>query len=292
MKCQNCGRFIGKEEHKCPTISPCLGKRLAEEHKKKIGLALLGIPQFYNRRKDVDKRRGDVLDLYCNKLYSQGKIAKLMKCSWSVVNRILKENDIKLNSSNFYLKNNVGWSEGLTKETDERLKSMSKEKKGKHFSIKTEFKKGFIPHNKGKTKENYNPLKKVSERIHKKWENEEYAKKILKSIIKKPNVPESFLIELFEKNNVPLHYVGDGQLIVGGRCPDFVCNPSKKVVLLHGDYWHYLKPKKLSPLLTRERIEAEDKAHYRKYFFDALIIWEHELKNPNQVLNKIKEFLR
>ena len=46
------------------------------------------------------------------------------------------------------------WNKGLTKETDKRVMkyaiSESKSKKGKHFSPKTEFKKGIIPWNKNK----------------------------------------------------------------------------------------------------------------------------------------------
>ena len=120
---------------------------------------------------------------------------------------------------------------------------------------------------------------------------DEFMSKIIKSLQLKPNKPETMLIKLFKKNNLPLHYVGDGQLIVGGRCPDFVCNPSKKVVLLHGDYWHYLKFKKENPLLTRQQVEEKDISHYRKNFFDCLIIWEHELKNPNQVVAKTNNFM-
>ena len=31
---------------------------------------------------------------------------------------------------------------------------------------------------------------------------------------------------------------------------------------------------------------------YSKYGYKTLIIWEHELKNQNEVLNKIQEFFR
>lgn len=107
-----------------------------------------------------------------------------------------------------------------------------------------------------------------------------------------PNRPEKTMIKLFKQNDIPLHYVGNGKLMIEGKCPDFVCNPSKKVVLLHGDYWHYLKQKKSNPLLTRQEVEEKDKSHYRANFFDCLVVWEHELKNPNQVVNRIQEFIK
>jgi hypothetical protein len=46
---------------------------------------------------------------------------------------------------NQYGKTNRRWSKGLTKETSPIILRMANKKKGKHFSIKTEFKKGIIP---------------------------------------------------------------------------------------------------------------------------------------------------
>ncbi len=114
---------------------------------------------------------------------------------------------------------------------------------------------------------------------------------MLRGLKLKPNKPETFLLNLIQENNLPFQYVGDGKVIIGGRCPDFICISSKKVILLHGDYWHYLKQKKLNPPLTREQVEEADKTHYKNFFFDCLIIWEHELKNPNLVINKLKNFI-
>lgn len=122
--------------------------------------------------------------------------------------------------------------------------------------------------------------------------DEEFVKKKFDAQSLKPNKPEIFLSNLIKQNNLPFHYVGDGQLIIGGRCPDFTCNPSKKVILLHGDWWHYYRLKRSNPLITRLQVEEEDREHYRKLFFDCLVIWEHELKNPTQVISKINNFLK
>jgi G:T-mismatch repair DNA endonuclease (very short patch repair protein) len=74
-------------------------------------------------------------------------------------------------------------------------------------------------------------------------------------------------------------YVGDGSLIVGGRCPDFMNkNGKKKVIELFGDFWH----KNDNP---DERI-----AHFRHFGFDCLVVWEHELKNEEGLRQKILEF--
>jgi very-short-patch-repair endonuclease len=65
--------------------------------------------------------------------------------------------------------------------------------------------------------------------------------------------------------------------------PDFICNPKKKIIELYGDYWHSLPRYKK---LDKKRIEV-----YSKYGFQTLVIWEHELKNIIQVVNKIRNFL-
>ncbi len=155
------------------------------------------------------------------------------------------------------------------------------------------FKKGHLSWSKGKTKENSEWGRRQSNRMltNNPMSNPEVVKKQLRALNLKPNRPEREMINLFKINNLPFHYVGNGQLIIGGKCPDFVCNPSKKVILLHGNYWHYLKQKKINPSLTRKQVEERDRNHYRKNFFDCLIIWDYELKGNFQVVNKIKRFM-
>lgn len=205
------------------------------------------------------------------------------------------------------LKGHTPWNKDLTMETDKRVKGNRKFDNEQEKEIISSYGKNSITQIANKLKcspttvlkilkENNLPIKRATYFNKGKKQSEELITKRIKASMKnqtiKPNKPEKFLIELFGKDNIPLYYVGNGQLIIGGRCPDFVCNPSKKVVLLHGDWWHYLKPKRLNPLLTREQVEENDKIHYQKYFFEALIIWEHELKNPKRVLNKINEFIK
>jgi very-short-patch-repair endonuclease len=75
-------------------------------------------------------------------------------------------------------------------------------------------------------------------------------------------------------------YVGDGQLILGGRCPDFLnINGKKQLIELFGDYFH----KGQNP---QDRID-----YFTKYGFSTLVIWEHELKQPEVLKEKIIEFV-
>jgi G:T-mismatch repair DNA endonuclease (very short patch repair protein) len=174
---------------------------------------------------------------------------------------------------------------------------LSERNNGKKQSEETKIKISLFRKGKKHSDETKRKISLANSKIAKeKWKNKDFREKQLEVMFKglniKPNKPEQFLIELLEKNNLPFPYVGNGQITVGGKCPDFICNPSKKVVLLHGYYWHYLRPKKLNPLLTIEQVEENDKKHYKKYFFDCLIIWDYELKNPNKVVNKIQSFIK
>jgi len=109
---------------------------------------------------------------------------------------------------------------------------------------------------------------------------EESLKKMFKSLGARPNKPEQFLIRLFQENNIPLRYVGDGQVVIDGKCPDFINNNGGKQLLeLFGERWHKLKEE-------QERIKA-----FAKYGFETLIIWEHELESPSNIVAKVQAFI-
>jgi len=155
-------------------------------------------------------------------------------------------------------------------------------------SKRTQFKKGVSPHNKGKRKENYEPLRKFSKSRKELWKNKEFREKTLKSVFEglhlKPNNPEKVIINLIQQNNLNFIYVGDGKKLIDGFCPDFVHKERKLIIEHFGDYWHNRDDWKER---DGRRINCFGNRGYK-----TLIIWEHELKNPNQVVNKIKGFVR
>ncbi len=115
----------------------------------------------------------------------------------------------------------------------------------------------------------------------KKETEEKRIKKWIKSIHLKPNKKEKELEYIINQIGLPYKFVGDGQVIIGNKIPDFInCNGKKKIIELFGNYWH--KPEEES-----KRIE-----HFAKYGFKTLIIWEHELKKRRNMTNKIIEFDR
>jgi len=109
-------------------------------------------------------------------------------------------------------------------------------------------------------------------------------RKILKSCKNSPNKAEQklnkIIQEIFKKE---YKFVGDGKVIIGGFCPDFInVNGQKKIIELYGDYWHNKK----------EVIERDNRRvkTYKKYGYKTLIVWEHELKEKEILKNKLDCF--
>jgi len=85
--------------------------------------------------------------------------------------------------------------------------------------------------------------------------------------------------------------------------PDLAFLGQKKLIFMHGCFWHqhpkckdsgfpasnlsYWRPK-LTRTIERDR---EHTAILRKQGWKALIIWECEMKKPNQIKRRIKRFL-
>lgn len=88
-------------------------------------------------------------------------------------------------------------------------------------------------------------------------------------------------------------WVGN-KVTVGESKPDFKHTNGRNLLILeHGIYWHLWKHQREHPDwgLTKEKVENTDIAFYRQYGYDTLIIWEDELKAPEAVKAKIKEFV-
>jgi len=128
---------------------------------------------------------------------------------------------------------------------------------------------------------------KISVSMKKKWQDKTYREKQLTAIMKgceiHPNKPETVLNNLLQ-NIFPNEwkFVGDGSVIIGWKNPDFVnINGQKKVIELYGDYWHQKE---------KETNGANRVSHFKQYGYDALIIWDSELKSIEIVRKKIMEF--
>lgn len=82
-------------------------------------------------------------------------------------------------------------------------------------------------------------------------------------------------------------YVGNGKKWIGGKNPDFInIQGQKKVIELFGDYWH---SKKVTGKSKKEH-RKERQAHFAKYGYKCLVVWEHELENIDKLKIKLKDF--
>ena len=164
------------------------------------------------------------------------------------------------------------WNKGLTKETDPRILLICNS--GIHLSEETRRRQSIAK--KGV------PNPKMSKIMKEFWQDSEFIRKRMRAHHLTPNKSELSLNSTLQ-NYFPnqFRYVGNGEVIIGRRCPDFInVNGRKQIIELFGNYWH----RKLFA-------EAEKINHYKKYGFDCLVIWENELKNNKRVISKIKRFM-
>lgn len=131
---------------------------------------------------------------------------------------------------------------------------------------------------------------KIREASIKRWENPEYRNKVIIGTIaalnKKPNQKEMQLDSILQ-NHFPktYEYTGNGKLVIGGMIPDFFnVNGRKDVIELFGDYWHTIKNRWKDNELGK--IMAYNSLGYR-----CLVIWEHELKDEQAIVAKVKQFV-
>lgn len=129
---------------------------------------------------------------------------------------------------------------------------------------------------------------KISEALRGRKLPETHQRNVLKSLFKRPTKLEQKFMRIIEKNGLPFKYVGDGKIIVEGKCPDFIdCDGSKRVVEVFGRIWHdpEYSFKEEVPYHQTEQGTIE---HYAKYGFKCIVLWEDELDNEELVLSKIR----
>jgi hypothetical protein len=125
---------------------------------------------------------------------------------------------------------------------------------------------------------------KMSQAKRKQWQNLEYKTRVLKASMLgrfiHPNKPERLLNDLLESvYPKEWKFVGDGQLIIAGRNPDFVnINGQKKLIELFGNYWHKGQN-------AQDRIDI-----FAQYGFSTLVIWESELCDMGRLTENVKTF--
>ncbi len=93
---------------------------------------------------------------------------------------------------------------------------------------------------------------------------------------RRPTSLERTFISMCAKYSLPYRFVGDGQIWINKLNPDFInTNGQKQLVEVLGRYWH-----------TDDEV-AGRVAHYARYGFSCVTLWEEELKDEASVLEKL-----
>lgn len=167
----------------------------------------------------------------------------------------------------------AGWNKGLTKETNESVAKIAN-----HKERKEKIRQAMIGRK-------VTWADKVSKTKLKQMQDPEYVRRIFTACGTRPNKPEleleSLLNDYFPKE---WKYVGAGEVVLGGKCPDFInVNGHKWIIELNGEYWHRND--------TEEQTIARIKG-FKQYGYDTLIIWTKELKDEESLIQKVKDFFR
>lgn len=131
-----------------------------------------------------------------------------------------------------------------------------------------------------------------SNRLKNLWRNPEFRQRALLAIAKaqhqKPNKAEEKLQSILDKYSpYQWQYTGDGKLVIGGYRPDFANrNGLKLLIELFGDYWHNRKG------LAWHQTELGKIMAYHSLGFKCLVVWEKELEDEQELVDKIAKFMR
>ncbi len=127
--------------------------------------------------------------------------------------------------------------------------------------------------NRGLTKEDHQSIQSITEKPTERWQDPIAARKLARW--QSPNGVEVRLGELL----VPFgfDFVGSGQFIINGMRPDF-WDGGTKLIEMYGNYWH----KGDNP---QDRIDL-----FKAEGYDCIVIWEHELKDPDTVIARVSDF--
>lgn len=153
------------------------------------------------------------------------------------------------------------------------------------------------------TRERNGSNKLLSELRKKEWKDKdsiynkpEIRKKMVMNRIKRPTYVENIFIDLFDKHNLPIDYVGDGSFWIGGFDnkspgrkghykinPDFLVRNEKKVIEVYGSDLR----KGQEEEYEKERIE-----HCKQYGYKCICFCVNPNKyNKEEILSKINKFV-
>jgi hypothetical protein len=140
---------------------------------------------------------------------------------------------------------------------------------------------------------------KISEVSKRYWANADFRQKTVAASAKghrqRPTKPEIVLDTLLQEH-YPDQWLYNGDcsqgVVIGGLIPDFVGinDERKRVIELFGIHFHSHTKYNSYIRLPYSRTEEGRVVKFKECGFDCLVIWDTEMKHPDTVLAKIKEF--
>ena len=118
------------------------------------------------------------------------------------------------------------------------------------------------------------------------WRDPDFARRMVESWNRKPNETELQLQSVLDAYFPDeWDYVGDGQVVLGGRIPDFInIDGKKQIIEVFGVYWHD------PDLFPNRPSEVELIVHYKLFGFDCLVLWEYDVWDGVEVSKRIWEY--
>jgi len=98
------------------------------------------------------------------------------------------------------------------------------------------------------------------------WADPRYKERVVKAMrsVERPNKAERLLTKILGDT---WSFVGNGDLIINGKCPDFQSRTNQMQLLeLFGDYWHAGED-------PQDRIQE-----FAPYGYHVAVLWEHDLR--------------
>lgn len=146
----------------------------------------------------------------------------------------------------------------------------------KNPSKRPEVRKKLSERNTGK-KHSLSQRKKNSEAHKKLWKDPIYVRHQTEARIHtKQNKAEKRLQDILDfVFPAQWQFVGDGKLIVAGKCPDFRHTKRSLLIELFGRYWHTIDEVDLRSSLFKEQ------------GYETLVIWDDELNNSPSIVSRV-----
>jgi very-short-patch-repair endonuclease len=128
-------------------------------------------------------------------------------------------------------------------------------------------------------------LKNLFESRDRAWADPEKKAEWIKNNLKanriRPTSIEQTIIDVCQEYSLPYKYVGNGEIIIEGKNPDFICtNGCKTILECYGRYWH------------QPEDEPERKEYFLRFGYKTLILWDYEIDKSSheELRDKINNF--